>query len=1844
MARIPDHGSDHHIAIIGVACRLPGARDASEFWRNLLDGVESLTTFTDEELIASGVDPGLVRSPQYVKSRGIIGGADAFDAGFFGFTPREAELLDPQQRVFLECAWHALEDGGYVPGRTDARIAVYGGVGTNWHLGDISDHPDVRKFSSPASVVTSNDKDYVTTRVSYKLGLTGPSVNVQSACSTSLVAAVLGMNSLHAYQCDMVLAGGATIEMPEKKGYLYQEGGMESPDGRCRPFDAQARGTVFSRGAGVVLLKRLDEAIRDRDHIYAVIRDGAVNNDGNVKVGFTAPSVQGQVEVAVEALERAGVSADTLSFVEAHGTATSLGDPIEVTSLTQAFRHYTDARQFCALGSVKGNIGHVDVASGAAGLIKTALALETGVLPASLNYDTPNPKIDFPESPFFVNTAARTLPKAGTPRRALINSFGVGGTNACLILEEPPAMPAAPAREGNVLLLSARTPAALDSLTDRLRAHVETHPEQPLDEVAFTCQAGRREFQQRRWVPFSGREDLLARLTRGTAGMTDGVCQTEGRAVAFAFPGQGNQYLGMGRGLYDAEPVFRRTIDAGAELLAPIIGADIRDVMYAEPDPEGLAAARLNQTCFTQPAIFLTSYAMAGLWRSWGIEPAAMIGHSVGEYVAACLAGVLSFEDALRAVARRGQLIQSQPGGSMLAVLRPEADVLPYLSGAVAVAAVNGPQLTVVAGPTPDVAALEARLRAERVFSKRLDTSHAFHSPMMDAILEPFAETLAGVTLREPSRPIASTLTGTWMTAGDATSVDYWVKHVRRSVRFLDAVNTLTSGETPYIVLECGPGHSLASAVKHVIAPEGPHAIVGSMRADTDAGTDVGYLMGAIGALWGAGRAIDWGAFYREQPRRASLPGYPFERQVFALDYWRQPAAGPQARSGEKKADVGEWFYLGGWQRTLPIELLHTRELDGDEAAVAHTWLVFEDALGLWPEIERHLAARDELVIRVGAGAGFAQVDTRRFTIREGVRSDYDDLVGALKSGGIRPDRVLHLWNLEPDAGPPSFEGAERDTTRAFLSPLFVEQAFIRHNLLDDLSIIVAASHVFDVGAEGVRNPTKALALGPCRVAGKEFPMMRARFVDVAPPADDRGMRALAAQLIAEAHLRSQETVVAYRGPHRFTESFDAAPLPPAVDIRSRLRDEGVYLITGGVGGLGLFLARQIALTVERPTFVLTHRSGVPDRSAWPEWIRDHQEHDATSSRIRGILAIEEAGGTVVLARAASEDLTAMQAVVEDAERRFGRIHGVVHAAGMAGEGIISLKTEEMAREVLDPKVAGTLVLDQLFRGRGADFIVLLSSITTVLGETGRVDYCSANAFMDAMAHYHRGDPDAPFLAMNFGAWAEFGMAARWEERKAARAVARRKPGAPNGQRLQFVSREGAQAIYDVLLDPAADWVINTHFVFGNPTVVGTTFLDLVAEFIETRHPGSTPVLRNMAFVSPLMFEPGAGKRIRLLVREHEGGYRFSVRSQAASREARDVWHEHFKGDAAAAPPADVPAADIEALAARFTGEADRRPFHVNDESGETPLLELGERWNCLRELRTGTGEWLARIELGEQYESDLGEYAFHPAIMDVAMAAAVRHVADAVYLPAGYGGMTLRRRYPSRVWSHIRPGGANEPGADTIAFDITILDDEGRELASVERYTLKKVTARAAAPAAGVRGRAAAAGAARAKDVLPAEGWDAFTRILAGPPLPQVIVSTSDLYALIEDEQPESAGGKTDGEARAEKAGGYARPPLSTPYEEPANEIEKAIAGVWGGILGIEHIGVNDDFTELGGNSLLAVQAVANTADAFQVDLPVDAFYRRPTVRGLGETVVELLVSMAGEETLEDLISSLET
>ncbi|MBV9773484.1 MAG: amino acid adenylation domain-containing protein [Gemmatimonadetes bacterium] len=905
------------IAVIGTAGRFPGARDVEEFWRNLREGVDAISFFTEEEMVASGVSPETFRAPGYVPAFGMMPDPELFDAAFFGLSPREATILNPQHRVFLECAWEALERAGYTPESARGRIGVYASSGQNRYLYAAFAQPELRRAVGDFQLFLWNG-DVTATLTSFKLGLEGPSLNVQTACSSSLVAVHLGCQSLLTGESDMVLAGGVSLALLQKEGYHYQPGGIRSPDGRCRTFDAEARGTVGGTGVGVVVLKRLEDALADGDHMLAVIRGSAINNDGSEKVGFTTPRKDGQAAVIAEALAVAGVEPDTIGYVEAHGSGTEVGDPIEVAALTRAFAG-TERTGFCALGAVKTGVGHLDEAAGVTGLIKTVLSLEHGEIPPSLHYEKPNPRIDFASSPFFVNTRLRRWERDGAPRRAGVSSFGMGGTNAHMVLEEAPETePSGPSRPWQLLVVSARTGPALERATDRLVEHLRAHPEQPMADVAHTLRVGRRSFAHRRVVVCRDRDDAIAALAeRDPRRLLEAVQEREGRPVVFLFPGLGDHYAQMARGLYEAEPVFRREVDRCAEILRPYLGSDLRDVLFpGDPAPEqgadahadpaaaatdlramlgrGVASGEggaLGRTALAQPAVFVTEYALARTWMEWGVEPDTMIGHSLGEYVAATLAGVFTLEDSLALVAERARLIEALPAGAMLAVPLSEDEVLPLLADGLALAAVNAPGLCTVSGPPEAVARLEAELTGRGVACRRLVASHAFHSPAMDAVAGRLVERVRRMRLRAPEIPFLSNVTGRPITAEEAMDPEYWALHLCRTVRFAEGMAEVLA-DPGRVLLEVGPGRTLGTFALHAGAPES--LVLASLRHAYTRQSDQAFLLEAAGRLWMAGVRLDWSGFVADERRlRVPLPTYPFERQRYWLDL-RLPALDTQ--------------------------------------------------------------------------------------------------------------------------------------------------------------------------------------------------------------------------------------------------------------------------------------------------------------------------------------------------------------------------------------------------------------------------------------------------------------------------------------------------------------------------------------------------------------------------------------------------------------------------------------------------------------------------------------------------------------------------------------------------------------------------------------------------------------------------------------------------------------------------------------------------------------------------------------------------------------------------------------
>ncbi|MCL4267591.1 MAG: SDR family oxidoreductase, partial [Anaerolineae bacterium] len=1353
------------IAIVGMAGRFPGADDVGKFWQNLRDGVDAITDFSDEELLAAGVDPQTLQDPNYVKAGAVLSDIEGFDAAFFGLTPREAQVLDPQHRLFLEAAWNAIESAGYDTATYRGAIGLFAGAAmSDYVLNNLFPNQELQETLGRGFTVLSNDKDALATRAAYLLDLTGPCCSVQTYCSTSLVAVGLACDSLVNGESDMALAGGVALNVPQRVGYLYQDGGITSPDGRCRAFDAKAQGSPLGSGVAVVVLKRLQDALDDGDTIYAVIKGWAVNNDGAMRTGFTAPGVRGQAKVVLEALSHAEVEAESINYIEAHGTGTALGDAVEFAALLKSFGEHTDKKGFCAVGSVKTNVGHLDRAAGATGLIKTALALKHQLIPPTLHYHEPNPEIDFSRTPFYVNTALRPWLRNGQPRRAGVSSFGMGGTNAHVILEEAPQVPVdAPARPYQLMLLSARSQAALATAVTNLRAYLLENPDVNLADVAYTLQVGRKPFEYRRAFVCQGREDALRIVESGDPARSWERAQVaQERPFAFMFPGVGDHYPHMAQELYEVEPVFRQVVDDCCQQLQPILGLDLRELLFPAitvPAADGelnlrqmlgrqkSSDDRLNRTEFAQPGVFVIEYALAQLLRSWGVEPGALIGYSLGEYVAACVAGVLPLEAALRLVARRAQLIQQLPGGSMLAVPLSEAAVRPYVQDPVCLAIVNGPQNCVLAGPPEAIHAVEQQLTAQDIACRRLETSHAFHSTMMTPIVAEFTALVRSVPLSPPQLPYVSNVTGDWITAAQATDPAYWAQHLCQTVRFGDGLARLLA-EPHQLLLEVGPGQSLSSFAKQhpACTREQVVQILPTLPYVYNRRSDVAFLLSTLAKVWLHGHPLDWDAFYGDERRqRLPLPTYPFERQR----YWIDPpatataAAKPVVATG-KKANSADWFYEPVWQAG-PLSIPH-RTING-------RCLIFEDVSGWGTAVGTHLSQGGVELIRVQAGQAFSQADANLFTLRPDAPADYQALVAALQTSGELPAHIIHAWGIDTaDAALPAREMFQAEQQKGFYSLLYLAQALSRQAMSTTFQVMVLTGNMQAVDGNPLC-PEKATVLGLCRVISQEYQNIRCRSVDVSPTAvGDAIPAATIAQLLAELSNPATEVAIAYRQDTRYVQQFVPKRPQPVVE---RIRQQGVYLITGGLGGIGLTLADYLARHYQA-TLILLGRSGLPAPETWDAWLAEHGADDSTSRRIQQVRALQANGAEVLVLAADVADEEQMRVVVDEIEARYGRLHGVIHAAGYVARAAfppIQETDPAICEAHFQSKVYGLYVLDKVLQGKELDFCCLFSSLSSVLGGLGVAAYAAANNFMDAYTAQRHQTGAAHWVTVNWDTW-----------------------------------------------------------------------------------------------------------------------------------------------------------------------------------------------------------------------------------------------------------------------------------------------------------------------------------------------------------------------------------------------------------------------------------------------------------------------------------------------------------
>ncbi|MEM8530261.1 MAG: beta-ketoacyl synthase N-terminal-like domain-containing protein [Chloroflexota bacterium] len=1465
------------IAIIGMTGRFPGASNVEAFWQNLRSGVESISFFSEEELIEVGHDPKVVRAPNFVGARPILSSEDVetFDAPFFGYSPREAEITDPQHRLFLECCWEALETAGYDPSTYQGSIGVFGGSNISTYMLGFMHDPIVGNVDEYQMVI-GNDKDSLTTSVSYKFNLKGPSIAVQTFCSTSLVAVHLACQHLLNRECHMALAGGVSVRVPMKAGHLYQEGGMESPDGHCRTFDAQAHGSVFGDGAGIVVLKRVQEALADGDTILAVIKGSAINNDGSLKVSYTAPSVAGQADVVATALTRADVHPETISYIEAHGTATELGDPIEVASLTKAFQTQTNKVGYCAIGSVKTNIGHLDRAAGVTGLIKTVLALQHGELPPHLHFQAPNPEIDFAQSPFYVNTELSLWQKNGTPRRAGINSLGLGGTNAHVIVEEAPTQePSGPSREWQLMMVSARTDAALGYQQDRLSSYLKEPSVDHLADIAHTLQVGRKIFPHRCVVLCQNEAEAVAGLTQPSDKHIQRFERIEtriDRQVAFLLPGLGELYPGISSHLYHHEAIFRQHVDLCHDFLCATYDLDVHALLHLDqgsmesnlsqqqtPDLRSLLGrgnqqtriqkdTPLARTALAQPIVFVIEYALAQLLIQWGIRPQALLGYSLGEYVAACLAGVFSLEDALRLVVGRARLIDEMEQGAMLAVMVSEAVVQPYLDEQISLAIQNSPNTCVLAGPVSAIEQLIDRLKQDEVAYMQVETTHAFHSTMLQPLSEAVTRLACSMTLQPPRIPYLSNVTGTWITEHEATDPAYWAHHMCETVRFADGVSHLLQ-ETDLVLLEVGPGQALSSFVRqHPDCDRSRGEQILSTLPPGGTISEQAYLLTTLGRLWLLGVPIDWTGFYSyEQRKRIPLPTYPFERQRYWLEGQprRHTVTTPtidtsrpeEVLSSLKKEDLGDWFYLPGWKYHPPKVPAPSQEQEGKLC-----WLLFGDDQGISEEIRQQLLNRQHTVITVTPGQRFIQLAETHYCVRPHIRTDYEQLIDEIQTYGSMPHQVVHCWTLNQPSS--DTEHLQWVLECGFYSLMALAQA-LGERLEEEVCRITILSHgLYNVSGQDKLVPDNATLIGPCKVIPQEYPTLSCSIIDVPhTKAQSRQDKILLQQVLGELLSTDEDSVVALRYQGRWTPTFERLPLPEQPYDTKVLREGGTYLITGGLGGIGFALAAYLARTVHA-NIVLTSRTGLPRREMWDQLSSDHQNHETIRRQIDEIHQLEALGAHVLPLAADVANEKHMQEVIQRTNEQFGELHGVFHAAGVPGIGLMRHKTPDMAETVLAPKIMGTLVLERVLRGQPLDFLVLFSSITAMTGGgPGQVDYCAANAFLDTYAQ-----ATAQFrnvIAINWGEW----QWNAWEEGLAGYDSDMQDFFRANRREFGISFDDGMEALQRILAHDFPQLIVSTQdfavLAELSKSYTAASMLQRARESRQTRTKHERPAMRN---------------------------------------------------------------------------------------------------------------------------------------------------------------------------------------------------------------------------------------------------------------------------------------------------------------------------------------------------------------------------------------------------------------
>lgn len=1749
------------IAIIGMACRFPGARDLNQYWENLLAANNTIMHFTPQELRDAGISDSILDNPHYIRAKGVIDDAMSFDNAFFGYSEREAIIMDPQLRVYHECAWHAVEDAGYANRLENTLTGIYGGASLNPLWGSQFEQYAKQGGAVAYEALNLINRDFFNSRIAYLLGISGPAVTVQTACSTGLVAVHQAIQGILSGDCDMALAGSVSISTnpdlakPDWQGYLYQEGMILSPDGACRPFDATAKGTVLSDGVGFVLLKRYDDAVRDGDRIYALIKGSAINNDGNNKVGFTAPSIQGQQEVIKAAISIAGVETDAVSYVEAHGTGTSLGDPIELKALQHSYRF--DSHKPLYIGSVKSNLGHTDTAAGMAGLIKVAMSVYHKTLPPMLNYDKPNEKCSGLGD--VIQPVIKSIPwRQEGPLTAGVSSFGIGGTNAHLLVQEAPS-PENNTSQSNtnitVLPVFAPDPNALSRNLNTLAEFV-SKTNTPRADIFYTLLHKR---------PI---DKVFGALVLGDAGSS--VKKIFGRQqvekVHFMFSGQGTQFNGMAGDLYEQFPYFRSQIDKCLAIAEHHIDAPLRPLLL---NKQGIEGWDIHRTDIAQMCLFIYEYSLALFLMHLGIKPSGLIGHSLGEYTAACVAGVFTIEQGIRLIYERGSLMASTQQGSMVAVFAKLPQLPITLASTLAIAAHNGEQNFVVSGCSDEVEAFCQTLESLSVSYMPIQTSGAFHSPLMEPILGDFRQVLSRFAFSKNNIPIVSNVTGDWLRTEQVCDPAYWVSHLRNQVEFDAGIRKLLDSDNS-IMLEIGP----RSALKKLLESRSdiPQQNVIAMAGGAPKVHGTTAFSEALATIHCAGISINWKNCFGEQGGATWLPPYAFARNVLPTPR----AAASDIRNFDPK------FFTETWKK-IALRDLPREDTEEDNSVM----LILSPARFSDEVVSAFLKQGQNCVIATFAEI-FQQLSDNEFTLGKNLASDMMVLMSAVRGSGSKIKKILYL---------PTYL-QEGNLTKDYLNLVAFSKSIAEQGLTEDLDVYCAVAGIAQPLGYEELDANVALLSGPIRVLQQENEYINSYVVDIQAAQLSEHWNALCTVCLS----KDNSFLTAVRGRYAWQRTFEecivkSSPNEPMICFKRR----GVYLLTGGFGGIGsefaLFLARQYSARL-----VLCSR-----------WAR---EHDPL------LTAIRQSGGDVQTIRADFTHQGSFNDAMRQAEQVFGRVDGVLHTAGLPGETLMQRMSHETVSDVIRVKTVNAQ--DMVSAANSLDFVVFFSSVTGSIGGPGQAEYTAANAFLSVLAEQAVTKGIDNVFSIDWDAWKSVGMA--YNAYNGGQKLIHHQVHSLLGD---LVVAQPQLKCFKQRFTSVGQWVLHEHKVFGVDTAPGTTYLQMAQSGFKFLTGEDNVSIEKVYFFRPLSLEEHEEADVYTRFKSTDDNqFSFEIGSYHLHRKQ---WQIHAQGLIFPAIRAISPPNTLESL---LESEPERHYDTIHgaghlgmlampetfDPAVHEKLMQYGPRWNVFNQVSLFDTYGIASLELPESFVHEA--LPLHPAMLDCALSFYRPFLKEGVYIPVSVGSLQLFRPLPARLLSRAEVATKAKHTDDVISFDVDLYDEDGNLVATIIEFVMHKIEHRFEAPQSGAENPPpwyVSQYTELKEGLTPEFAFDVTQRILASGPNRIVVAGNNFLQRYSKSGFTEQAINTTldvsGGELRP-------RPDISTPYAAPTSNTEKKVAAIWCNMLGLESVGINDDFFELGGNSLVLMQIHKLVQSQYSESLSVVELYDYPTIARLSERI----------------------